>query len=364
MATGTNGGQGHAQATPRPIRSGGAMTNTTDSWGHRFQIGLLVGEVVIVIGFVVVADLIVLSVSPPPVRAAVGLPLLLFLPGYALLSVAFPSRQFQTRYGALDAFSAGIDGVERAALSVGVSLALLPLIGLMLWAVSPVGFGVRVLIGVLSAVIGLGMIYGAYRRLQLPRNQRYRLPVDRWLSRLRSGGVTGGLFGATMNVLLVLSVVAAVVALGYGVLVPHQSETHTGVSILTQSDGELTFVQNSTTVAEGDQLTLSVTNHEGQTTTYTIVVVVERIDYDGQQTSVRSSEELQRLQTTVGRGETSRVNHTVTPSIQEPNLRVRYLVYKDEPPTIPTAANAYRTVYVWLTDPGETPTQVASDMRS
>lgn len=337
------------------------MTNTTDSWGHRFQIGLLVGEVVVVLVFVAVAAFTVLSVSFPPARAVVGLPLLVFLPGYALLTVLFPSRRFQTRYGALDAFSSGIDGVERVALSLGVSLALLPVIGLALWTLSPHGFGVRVLVGVLSAEIGLGMIYGAYRRIQLPRSQRYRLPVDRWLSRLWSDGVTGGLFGATMNVVLALSVVAAVVALGYGVLVPHESETYTGVSILSDDDGELTFVNNSS-AADGE-LTLSIENHEGRTITYTIVVVVERIGHDGQRMVVRSSEELQRLETTVEAGETKRVNHTVSPPTEEANLRLRYLVYKDGPPAIPTADNAYRTAYFWLTDTEETQRIASQDAR-
>lgn len=337
------------------------MTNTTDSWGHRFQIGLLVGEVVVVLVFVAVAAFTVFSVSFPPARAVVGLPLLVFLPGYALLTVLFPSRRFQTRYGALDAFSSGIDGVERVALSLGVSLALLPVIGLALWTLSPHGFGVRVLVGVLSAEIGIGMIYGAYRRIQLPRSQRYRLPVDRWLSRLWNDGVTGGLFGATMNVVLALSVVAAVVALGYGVLVPHESETYTGVSILSDDDGELTFVNNST--ATDGELTLSIENHEGRTITYTIVVVVERIGHDGQRMVVRSSEELQRLETTVEAGETRRVNHTVSPPTEEANLRLRYLVYKDGAPAIPTADNAYRTAYFWLTDSEETQRIASQDAR-
>ncbi|RRJ33662.1 DUF1616 domain-containing protein [Halocatena pleomorpha] len=332
------------------------MTNTTDSWNHRIQIGLVLGEVIAVIGFVAAADFAVLS-FPLPARVAVGLPLLFFFPGYALLSVLFPSSQFRTRYGALDAFSSGIDGIERAALSFGVSLALLPLIGLVLWTLSPVGFGVRVLLGVLSVEIGLGMIYGAYRRIKLPHNQRYRLPVDRWLSGLWSDSVDKGVLGTAMNLLLVLSVVAAVVALGYGVLVPNEAETSTGVSILTPSGGELTFVTNSTAVTAGDRLTLSITNREERTVTYTTVVVVQQIDYDGQRTNVRSSQELQRLQTTVRAGATSRVNHTVTPSGRGSNLRLRYLVYKGEPPAVPTAANAYRTVYIGLTDPGPTPLQ-------
>lgn len=324
------------------------MTNTTESW-DRLQAGLVIGEVIVMLGFVLLADFVVVSIPSSPARAAVGLPLLLFLPGYALLTVVFPSRRFRTRYGALDVFSSGIDGVERVGLSFGISLALLPLLGLVLWTLSPSGFGVRVLVGVLSATTGLGMICGAYRRLRLPVNQRYRVPVDRWLSGLWTDGVTGGLFGTTLNVVLVLSVIAAVVALGVGILVPHESETYTSVSMLASSEDGLSFVDNSTAITSGDQLTLSIANHEAQTTTYTIVVVVERISNNG--TGVHSSQELKRLQTTVKPGETSYVNHTVSPPTEASNLRLRYLVYKDEPPKIPTAANAYRTVFFWLTEP-------------
>lgn len=325
------------------------MTNTTSSGNDRLQAGLLVAEVIVVLGVVLCADYVVLSVSSPPVRAVVGLPLLLFLPGYALLSVVFPSRRFRTRYGALDVFSSGIDGVERAGLSFGVSLALVPLLGLVLWTLSPHGFGVRVLVGALSAFVGLGMIYGAYRRFRLPSNQRYRVPVDRWLSQLWTDGVTGGLFGIALNVVLALSVVAAVAAVGAGILVPNESEASTGVSMLAPSDDGLSFVTNATTITSNDQLTLSIANHEGRTTTYTIVVVVERISSNG--SGVRSSQELKRLQTTVETGDTSHVNHTVTPPTVASNLRLRYLVYKDDPPKIPTATNAYRTVFFWLTEP-------------
>ncbi len=327
------------------------------------QIGLLLGEVIAVLGFVTAANFVVLSI-PLPARAVVGLPLLFFFPGYALVSVLFPARQFRTRYGALDMFSSGIDGIERVALSFGVSLALLPSIGVVLWVLSPVGFGAQVLMGVLSAEIGLGMIYGAYRRIRLPRNQRYRLPVDRWLSELWSGSVTKGVLGTAMNLLLVLSVVAAVVALGYGVLMPYGSETYTGVSVLTQSGGELTFLTNSTAVTAGDQLTLSVTNQEGRTITYTIVVMIEHVEHDGQRTNASTSEELRRLQTTVGPGETDYLNHTIAPSTQRSNLRVRYLVYRGDPPSTPTVANAYRTVYFWLS-PGQPPSQQTTtrDMR-
>ena len=54
-----------------------------------------------------------------PVRIIPGLLLVLFLPGYSLIAALFPGR-------------GDPDGIERIALSFGVSIAVVPLIGLAL----------------------------------------------------------------------------------------------------------------------------------------------------------------------------------------------------------------------------------------
>src|SRR5712692_10898639 len=54
-----------------------------------------------------------------PVRVVLGLPLVLFFPGYVLIAALYPRRN-------------DLDGIERVALSLGLSLAVVPLIGLVL----------------------------------------------------------------------------------------------------------------------------------------------------------------------------------------------------------------------------------------
>jgi len=54
-----------------------------------------------------------------PVQVVLGLLLVLFLPGYSLIAALFPRRD-------------DLDGIEQIALSFGLSIAIVPLIGLAL----------------------------------------------------------------------------------------------------------------------------------------------------------------------------------------------------------------------------------------
>ncbi|MGB3943467.1 MAG: DUF1616 domain-containing protein, partial [Methanothrix sp.] len=68
----------------------------------------------------VILTLILTLVEPMTdlwVRVPVGLVMVLFLPGYALIAALFPRDD-------------DLDGIERVALSFGLSIAVVPLIGL------------------------------------------------------------------------------------------------------------------------------------------------------------------------------------------------------------------------------------------
>ena len=89
-----------------------------------------------------------------PVRIVLGLLLVLFLPGYSLIAALFPRR-------------GDLDGIERIALSFGLSIAVVPLIGLALnytqygiWLV-PVLLGLSLFTVLLAVVAGVDARGGA-----------------------------------------------------------------------------------------------------------------------------------------------------------------------------------------------------------
>ena len=86
--------------------------------------------------------LAVLSIYVPVInetfiRVIFTVPVILFIPGYVLIAALFPEKK-------------SIDGIERFALSVGLSIAVVPLIGLVL---NYTPFGIRLNPIVISLVI-------------------------------------------------------------------------------------------------------------------------------------------------------------------------------------------------------------------
>ena len=102
-----------------------------------------------------------------PVRVVLGLLLVLFLPGYSLIAALFPGRDDP-------------DGIERIALSFGLSIAVVPLLGL---ALNYTPFGIRlvpVLVGLSVFAVSVAVIAGV-RRCELTEGDRFALETG-WLA--------------------------------------------------------------------------------------------------------------------------------------------------------------------------------------
>lgn len=94
--------------------------------------------------------------APPlaPLRLLLGLAYVLFVPGYCLAAALFPRAD-------------DLDGVERAGLSLGLSVAAVPLLALLLDRL-PWGLTLWPIAGAELAVIGLASLIAAWRRARLP----------------------------------------------------------------------------------------------------------------------------------------------------------------------------------------------------
>jgi uncharacterized membrane protein len=181
-----------------------------------------------------------------------GLPFVLFFPGYVLIAALYPRRS-------------DLDGVERVALSLGLSLAVVPLIGLVLnytpWGIrlTPILVSLALFITVCSAAaVRQRMRHSAAERfagdirplLQAAR----RLP---WVSLALAAGVIGVLLFAGFR---------------FGVLGGSRvGETFTEFYVLGPG-GKAEGYPRRLMVGEPSSVIVGVINHEGHTAGYRVEV--------------------------------------------------------------------------------------------
>lgn len=291
------------------------------------------------------------TVAGARVHTLLGIPVLLFVPGYLLVAVLFPASGSETQNFWESTREQGIDWVERLALSFGMSVAILPIFALVVgtwW-----GFTLTNVLNGLSILLVLGVVLAALQRIRTPDHLRYSvasIPEDLGFERT---GVPGGWNVDTIaSVLLVVAVLAAVGSVGYAVATPYQSTPSTTMYLATENEtGSLVTAgyPSGVTVGEGTDLVLGLQNSEERRQEYTVVIQLERVETSSSGTRISESAEVDRLHTVVPAGATWNSSQTVGPGMVGEDLRLHYYLYRGETaPATPTSATAYRDVYIWV----------------
>lgn len=176
-----------------------------------------------------------LGVGNGIVRVAVGLVTGLFVPGYVLTVVLFPNR--------------AIDATDRLALSLGLSIVTLPVLGLVLAQV-PAGITARSLGSALALMVSVTAVAAFLRRLGTPPDRLYR-----W-SKARS--LTASLGTATATFAVVVGLV---------LFLPQNRYTSFYV---TNTEHQFQGYPSHVTPGSTFPLELWVENHEGRAHSYRI----------------------------------------------------------------------------------------------
>ncbi len=203
-------------------------------------------------------------------RTVIGLPFLLFFPGYLAIAALFPRAD-------------DLDSIERVALSFGLSIAITPLIGFGLnytpWGIrlDPILFSISgfILIVALVALQRRGAVLEPY------------LPFDPFVtveSVWRDFQKEQGLDKA-LSVILALSILSSVVALAYVIAFPRQGESFTEFYILGP-DGKASGYPNQLIVDENATIIIGLANHEHRTVNYTIVIWLVNMSFEDNQTQI------------------------------------------------------------------------------
>lgn len=296
-----------------------------------------------------------LSILPPGhlLRVIVTLTALLIVPGYVGTLAVFPanrrsghrSRDRDGR-GRVGPNPAGLDLVERVALSFGLSVVLLPLfaMGLALFGLGYSPFNILGIVSLFTIPVG---VVGLVRRYRTPSAIRYQ-PTGETIHRFVSQGLQQGSPETALNVVLVVVVISAMASLGLAIAAPQDGAAYTQVNLLSEGiDGNLTAADYPTNLTRGEtgELVLVVTNREDETIRYSVVSQLQRVGEDG---AVRERMELARFQRQVVPEESWHIRHEFNILWLGDELRVTYLVYRDGAPDNPTINNAYRAVYLWI----------------
>ncbi len=195
---------------------------------------------------------VIFLVPESPLRIVLGLPFVLFFPGYVLIAALYPRRD-------------DLNGVERLALSLGLSLAVVPLVGLVL-NYTPWGIRLTPILVSLAVFIAMCSVVAARQRLRLSPVERFPADVGPVLRAARS------LPWAGLAVAAVILGVVLFAGFRFGVLGGSRvGEPFTEFYVLGPS-GKAEGYPRRLLVGEPSQVILGVINHEGRMARYTVQI--------------------------------------------------------------------------------------------
>jgi len=201
---------------------------------------------------------VILLLPDSALRVILGLPFLLFFPGYTLIAALFPKKS-------------DLDGIERVALSFGLSIAVVPLLGL---ALNYTPWGIRlypVLITVIAFILAMCIVTWVRRR-RLPPDERFAISFEFNMA----GWMGSSKLDRTLTLILALTVLAAVGTLIYVISTPRVGEKFSEFYILGLG-GKAADYPRELAVGQQAGVIVGIVNHESGEMNYRVEVVIDGV---------------------------------------------------------------------------------------
>jgi len=217
-----------------------------------------IGNELLPLNLLVMVLVVVVIFTPSVVlRIVLGLPFVLFFPGYVLLATLFPKRE-------------GLGGIERVALSFGMSIALVPLVGFILnytrW-----GITLESALYSIASFIFVVSIIAWVRRKRLPEGERFNIEFQ-----MRLPGWGGGAWDKGLSVGLVVAILGALGMRGYVRAKPGVGERFTELYILGVG-GKAEDYPQELTIGEEGEVIVGIINREHERVSYHVEVTIDNV---------------------------------------------------------------------------------------
>ena len=249
------------------------------------------------------------------IRTVLSIPMVLFIPGYVLIAALFPEKD-------------DLAGIERLALSFGLSIAVVPLLGMVL----NFTIGIRlitILITLCLYTVAL-LVIAAYRRERLPENERFSVPFHRVYElvdeefnapRIKTDRILTGV--------LLFSIALAIGMIFFVIITPKIGERFTEFYILGSEgktqDYPLVLKYNSPAT-----ILVGVVNHEYVPVNYTVRIALDK-------------ELLTDTWFSLDHNTTWEKNMTFVPNKNGTDRKLEFWLFKEDNFTAP-----YRELHLWV----------------
>lgn len=265
-----------------------------------------------------------------PVRIPLGLVMVLFVPGYTLIAALFPKKT-------------DLEGIKRMALSFGLSVAVVSLIGLGL---NYTPWGIRLTPVVISlAIFSISMAAAAYwRRMHLPAGERFsiqfRETINTWKGEILAADKDR--LDKALTVILIITILLSVASLIYVIVTPKQGEKFTEFYILG-SGGKAYDYPTDVQAGNHSTVTVGVVNHEYALVNYTMSISLNNTPMNSTTIKDNFVYPIMSMNITLLHNETWEkpvsyvINHTGE------GQKLEFLLYREG-----NFTNSYRDLHLWV----------------
>lgn len=262
------------------------------------------------------------------VRTILGLLLILFIPGYSLIAALFPKKE-------------DLDGIERIALSFGLSIGLSALFGLLLKysLLNYLPYGNKLIhltnssyvtLALILSVFTLLMLFIAFiRRRRVPEGEKFHVNFGGFASSIKGHFKGESKTSKILSIILIISILLAICTTVYIILQPKHGETFTEFYILGPN-GKASDYPTNLTVGKNGTVIIGVVNHEYQTSNYEMVVKSNNGTVMNQQNIILTN------------GNQTQIPYTFTAS-SAGYKNIEFLLYK-----LPDTTNVYRSLHLYV----------------
>ncbi len=282
-----------------------------------FRFRKLPSDLLIMLLWVMLTLVFVLTpfLSDTFVRTILGIPMVLFIPGYVLIAALFHRKD-------------DLEGVERIALSFCLSIAVVPLLGLLL----NFTFGIR-LIPILLTLCFYTLILifiAAYRREKLPEEERFSVPFHKVYEFINNEFNTPKTkTDMLLTGILIFSIALAIGMVYFVITTPKIGERFTEFYILDTA-GKAENYPTELKYNTPARILAGVVNHEYVPLNYTVQIALDK-------------EILKDTWFMLNHNETWENNISFVPDKQGADLKLEFWLFKEDNFTAP-----YRELHLWV----------------